>query len=108
MKTLFTLLSFLLISQSSLTLAQNNEIIKAVFPNPVENVMNLTFASDKLDKIYNWRVLDYQGRVFKQGSFYYDALKETEQIDLYDVTAGVYILHVESEGKEAVIRFIKQ
>ncbi|MFN3916465.1 MAG: T9SS type A sorting domain-containing protein [Flavobacteriales bacterium] len=108
MKSLFTLLSFLLISQSSLTLAQGDKIIKDIFPNPVENVMNLTFSSEVPDKIYNWRVMDYQGRVFKQGSFYYDALRETEQLDLYDVTAGVYVLHVESEGKETVIRFIKQ
>ena len=75
-----------------------------LFPNPVNDVLNVSIANSGMDKI-RFSISDIHGRHIK-------ALPEAEgaveyQLDISDFESGVYFLNISSSRGQSVKRFVK-
>lgn len=74
----------------------------SVFPNPASNVLN--FSVKNSAQINGVKILDLNGRIVKSSNF--DAVSEA-QINVSDLTAGVYFVDIASDQGKATSKFVK-
>lgn len=91
----------ILIDPTSLSnLGEKKEAIRA-FPNPVSNELHLTFAKPGASKIQVTSLLGHEILLMESNNDH--VVLSTEQW-----TSGVYLVHIEREGKEEVMKVIKE
>jgi chorismate mutase len=83
-------------------LSNDKEILSKVYPNPVQTTLyfqpvNMAIGADI-------RILDITGRI--QKAFKYNG--KNQEIDVSELSNGVYTLSVSSKGKQMQIKFIKE
>ncbi|MDP2188828.1 MAG: T9SS type A sorting domain-containing protein [Sphingobacteriaceae bacterium] len=77
-----------------------------VYPNPVQDVLKVRFKSETTG-MATLKVLNVQGQaVYMQEIAVFDG-ENTTQIPFQEMTAGIYLLKVETAGKSQVIRIVK-
>lgn len=78
----------------------NNTITS--YPNPARNELFITSTIVDLNLELNYSILDINGKTVKRGKF------NQGKISVSDINPGVYILNVNSEGKNYSTKFLKQ
>lgn len=81
----------------------NEEILQSefsIFPNPTKNLLYLKLPFD-LERTFNARIFDLTGRLIK------DDKATNGEINVSQLTAGMYVLWLETEGKIYKEKFIK-
>jgi len=73
-------------------------ILKA-YPNPTQNIVNISMISDKSTKL-NLKVLDLQGKTI----FTLKTENNLEQIDFSNFSSGIYFLNI-SDNKQIIKTF---
>ncbi|WP_136668197.1 M4 family metallopeptidase [Flavobacterium sp. H122] len=91
--------------QGTLGNAQNSFDEFKVYPNPSNGSFNLVLSSS--EKV-NVEVFDLRGLLVFKKSFDSNGVSFNRQIDLNNLSSGVYILNVESAGKKEARRIIKE
>ncbi len=66
----------------------------AIYPNPAQNILNISYAQN--DKV-NYYLSNLAGQQLMQGSGY-----ATFEINVSELAAGLYLLHLEVDGKQLV------
>jgi len=74
----------------------------AAYPNPAKNVLNITTSENIL--VNNISITDLNGRIVQNGAV--NNLTET-QINVADLSSGIYFLNIDSDAGKAVKKFIK-
>ncbi len=72
-----------------------------VFPNPVNNVLNISFKGTGIGEI---RITDALGKVLVN----YNGVSGTKQVDMSQYSAGVYYVLVSQDGKSHSYKVIKK
>lgn len=74
-----------------------------VYPNPVNNVVNILLSSNTLDvEINKVTISDVNGRIVKEFN------TNLNQLDVQDLNAGVYFLNIETASGKATKKIVKQ
>lgn len=73
-----------------------------VYPNPANSVINVKMANTWVGAVYN--IFDFTGKAVLSGAI----SKETFQIDLGDLSPGVYAIQVRTNGNMAKTSFVKK
>lgn len=81
-------------------LANEGESIR-LFPNPVENILQISSTSD----ILAWNVSDVTGKLIDSKANVHSVL---ETVDVADWSEGMYLLSVQTESGISVTRFLKK
>lgn len=74
-----------------------------LFPNPTEGILNLELSFDQGDELIIL-VMDMTGRLVKKQDLLVSNGNQNLQLDLSSLTNGQYILSVEINGNERVVR----
>ncbi|MGC4021787.1 MAG: S8 family serine peptidase [Cyclobacteriaceae bacterium] len=77
----------------------------SVYPNPVRNILNLKL-SDEWRGIVLFQMVDVTGK--QMFAFEKNVEKETIAIDATTINTGFYLLRLNSNGKQAVVKIIKE
>jgi hypothetical protein len=83
-------------------LATADEILGKIYPNPVQN--SLFIQPINMSKDASIQIMDISGRLHKTISY---SVYEQE-VDVTDLAAGVYMLKINSNGKQMLLKFIKE
>lgn len=87
-------------TQLSLAIEENDKQLFAVFPNPVSDVLSVVglYSSGKV----NFRLFAIDGKQIKTGSI------ENSTLDVKDLSSGLYILELNSDGKTEIKKISKR
>jgi len=83
-------------------LATTDEILSKIYPNPVQHTLFIQPVNMSRDA--SIRIFDLSGRI--QKNIIYKG--KEQEIDVSDLTEGVYMLMVNSNGKQMQLKFIKK
>ncbi len=83
--------------------ANNNNFI--VFPNPANNVLNLSLTTTKEDN-YSFTIFNQLGEMVKNGSLDFNS-KRTHALNIENLNNGVYFIQVKNGKSTQTIKFIK-
>jgi hypothetical protein len=83
--------------------SSNNNFI--VFPNPANNVLNLSLTTTKEDN-YNFAIYNQLGAEISNGNLDFNA-KRTHALNIENLSAGVYFIQVKNGKSSQTIKFIK-
>jgi hypothetical protein len=87
----------------------NNELISnnnfIVFPNPANNVLNLSLTTSKEDN-YSYTIFNQLGAEVGNGQLDFNS-KRTHALNIEDLSAGVYFIQVKNGKTAQTIKFIK-
>jgi autotransporter-associated beta strand protein len=87
----------------------NNELSSSnnfiVFPNPANNVLNLSLTTTKEDN-YNFTIYNQLGAEVNAGSLDFNA-KRTHALNIENLSSGVYFIQVKNGKTSQTIKFIK-
>jgi len=73
----------------------------SIYPNPASNLLNISSDTFVINTV---KIVDINGRTVKQV-----AINETTtQVNISDLTAGIYMITIESENGSAVQKLVKQ
>lgn len=72
-----------------------------IFPNPVEDLLNITFPKTFLNAQY--KIYDVQGKVLKYGK-----IEENAAIAVEQIASGTYILEIFTKANQQRVQFIKK
>ena len=79
----------------------------SVFPNPANNIINIQFSNSFAeDKNATIEIIDLLGQSVYQKSIQLN--KESESIDVNNLSKGIYLLNIRNDGKNNVTTFVKQ
>ena len=95
----FTLTDTIVMRSSSLLSAEQNSINISLYPNPTKGILNITAEKGKIDKLF---VLDELSKVV------FETDKVEEQIDLSNLSSGIYYIIGYIEGKRFSKQIVKQ
>jgi hypothetical protein len=90
------------------TLSLNENLVEddiKVYPNPVENIVNLSIPEILLEQKAKLQVFDRSGRLLLQKDI--DNLDRQESIDLSRFSSGLYILKIQANGTEQSFKLTK-
>ncbi|WP_295336289.1 T9SS type A sorting domain-containing protein [Flavobacterium sp.] len=74
-----------------------------VYPNPVDNVVNISLMSNTFDvEINKVRISDVNGRTVKEFN------SNLNQLNIADLNSGVYFLNIETANGKATKKIVKQ
>lgn len=96
-------------SGSCLTTAirTNKTVDFTIYPNPTNSVINIQFAnSSSIDKNATIEVIDLVGKIILQQNVFFN--NETKSLDVSNLSKGIYMISIRSEGQNNVTSFIKQ
>jgi hypothetical protein len=87
-------------TQLSLATEESNKQLYSVFPNPADHVLNVVglYSAD----VVNFRLFAIDGKQIKFGTV------ENSTIDLSDLSSGLYILELKSDGKTEIKKISKR
>ena len=86
-------------TQTTLAVIENSELKFSIYPNPFSDVVNIIGIYGKAS--FNLFTID--GKLIKQGK-----LEENNQINLNDLSKGLYLLQLTSDGKTETKKIIKK
>ncbi len=89
-----------IVEGSALSVEDETLVDVSIYPNPVENELNIKTSADVIDKIAT--VFDINGRRVLNMKL------KSNTINVSSLTSGVYFLRLESEGKTIKRKFIKK
>ena len=92
-------LSDALIDFGALSVSENNQLVFSVYPNPATTVLNISNRNNL--EITSAQITDVNGRVVSQVN------GTVAQINIADLTAGVYFLKVTSAQGVGTTRVVK-
>jgi hypothetical protein len=96
-------------SVPSAALIKNKDIpgrpIVNLFPNPVVNILHLTFT-EPLDGKISATIYDQLGNVVQTVTLYKNTSVSFETINVKQLSAGVYILHIVNGNRRISLKFI--
>lgn len=78
-----------------------------IYPNPVQRDINLTITLTAKTRL-NWQLVDYSGRVLKNGIYDLSAGSTSVSIEAVNLRPGTYLLQVKGDGMQQVLKVIKQ
>lgn len=81
-------------------IASNNNEIK-IFPNPVQNILIIQFQNDKPST--SLKIMNIEGKTIISELLN----KQTNQVDVSKLPAGVYILNIQNNSTSSTTKFIK-
>ncbi len=87
------------------TLDVTENLIEAftVYPNPINKIVNI--SNEKGMVIQNIKVIDTKGKILQSKSF----LSQSEiQMDLSNISSGMYFLHISTLNGNAIYKIIKK
>lgn len=87
-------------TQLPLAVDENSKQLFAIYPNPVSDVLNVVGLYQAGNM--NFKIFSIDGKQIKSGSI------ENSQLNLSDLSRGLYLLQIESEGKIATEKIIKE
>ena len=90
-------------SQAAKTLSIDNQtanLAVRLYPNPARNVVNLSGLTAQV----NVAIIDMQGRIVTRET----ADRQKTQIEVSELSEGVYFLKIKGEGIDKTITFIKK
>lgn len=85
-----------------LSLAKENQLDFTVFPNPVSEYLNIQLPTGTTNA--NISVFDMSGKLIRDNAISVGKTK----VDVSDLSTGVYVLKLNSEGKLGTKQFIKE
>ncbi|KAB1157061.1 CotH kinase family protein [Flavobacterium luteum] len=88
-------------TQITLSMVSNTALEFSVYPNPFSDNINIVGMNQSENAIYNLFTID--GKLIKKGR-----LEENNQIHLNDVSKGLYLLQLTSNGKTETKKIIKK
>ncbi len=68
----------------------------AVYPNPTKDILNVNFTSEEIDN-YTIRIADMSGRNLIEQNYSANMDLNQTQLDVSDLTEGLYLLHIASD-----------
>ncbi|SMG40131.1 Por secretion system C-terminal sorting domain-containing protein [Marivirga sericea] len=83
-------------------LSNSDEILGKIYPNPVQNTLFIQPVNMSKDALI--RITDIAGRL--QKTINYGGYEQ--EVDVSDLEAGVYMLKISSNGKQMLLKFIKE
>lgn len=83
-----------------LSVVENKSLQFSVFPNPFSDVVNI--LRDNNLEMANYKLFAIDGKLIKQGNV------ENSQIYLHDISKGMYLLQLTSDGKTETKKLIKK
>ena len=86
-------------TQTTLAVIENSELKFSIYPNPFSDVVNIIGIYGNAS--FNLFTID--GKLIKQGK-----LEENNQINLNDLSKGLYLLQLTSDGKTETKKIIKK
>jgi len=72
-----------------------------LFPNPVNEVLNIQLPNDGQEMLY--QLSDINGQVIKKGAF----TKQSNQISTTEMSSGIYILSIQNKNSFSIKKFMK-
>jgi hypothetical protein len=84
----------------------SNTLLFDIFPNPAQDQLNLTIASQN-NKETSYEIIDCYGRQISKKNIGTSAVKNTYQIDVSDMVSGLYTLRLFQDDVSVVKKFIK-
>ncbi len=78
-----------------------------IYPNPVSNVLNIDFMSENA-KPAAYQLTDMSGKVMIEGNFESSLGMSNYNLNISDLTAGVYILRLNQDRKQGIYKIVKQ
>lgn len=78
-----------------------------IYPNPVQRDINLTLTLTSRTRL-NWQLVDYSGRVLKNGIYDLSAGSTSVSIEADNLRPGTFLLQVKGDGVQQVLKVIKQ
>jgi len=78
-----------------------NKIELSFYPNPTRKVLNLESSTIDLSKNFVYTISDITGKVVKKG------ILENKKINVENLNLGVYIVHLNVDGKQQNFKFVK-
>ena len=88
-------------TQVTLAVVENRVLKFSIYPNPFSNVVNIIGMNHTSNAAFNLFTID--GKLIKQGK-----LEENDQINLNDLSKGLYLLQLTSDGKTETKKIIKK
>jgi hypothetical protein len=78
-----------------------------IYPNPVQSLLNIEFNSEDA-KTVSYQLTDMSGKVMIEGNFAPGIGLSNYNLNISDLTAGVYILRLNQDRKQGIYKIIKQ
>ena len=94
-----TMSNFVLYSDDVLSISNVNDFELSLYPNPVKNIAVISSA-ESVDLV---RVFDLTGRIVKEET----PNKQNFELDVENISKGVYLVKLNSGDKEATTKLIK-
>ena len=88
-------------TQVNLAVVENTVLKFSIYPNPFSDVVNIIGMNHSDNATFNLFTID--GKLIKQGK-----LEENNQINLNDLSKGLYLLQLTSDGKTETKKIIKK
>lgn len=89
------------------TAIRNNKTIDyTIYPNPVNNLLNIQLPNTVLNKPATIELVDLVGKIILQQEILLD--NDIELLDVSNLTKGIYMINIKYEGQNNVSKFIKQ
>ncbi|HMP30763.1 MAG TPA: T9SS type A sorting domain-containing protein, partial [Saprospiraceae bacterium] len=80
----------------------------SMYPNPVENTINLTYNLEKSSSVIATEVMDYTGRILDKKSFNNSNASGVINYDVTNIPSGSYFLKIRLEDNSyTVLKFVK-
>ncbi len=79
----------------------------SIYPNPVENKLNLNFNSDKAETV-QVEIVSNEGKVITTQQIELAAGTSTQSINVGPLSNGEYYIRLVSEEGESELKFVKE
>lgn len=87
-------------TQLSLAVEENSKDLFAIYPNPVSEVLNIVGLYQS--GAFNFRLFSIDGKQIKSGTI------DNSQLNVSDLSRGLYLLQLESDGKVVTEKIVKK
>lgn len=77
----------------------------SVFPNPTSGLLNLVIDNGNVDR-FNVQITDVTGKLIREMNGNANGMNVNEQIDLSEISNGVYFMKVSAAGAQQTVRVV--
>jgi hypothetical protein len=77
------------------------------YPNPVQSVLTVDYYAQTVGEV-KWILFDGKGAAVKQSAFATQAGRNTQQLSVYGLASGTYLLKTISNNEVHTSKFIKK
>jgi len=93
---------------TSFTPSRLAPVAAELFPNPASTELTVRIALREVNEVTPWRIIDASGRVVLDGKTMVETLRSGLNIDLRNLSAGVYYFSLNTNEVQTTKRFIVQ